>query len=264
MVLRAIVRGLTVGLLGLILLLAIAVIVVPKVTDSVPMTIFTSSMEPTLPPGTLIIVKPKAVNRIAVGDVMTYQIRSGDPTVISHRVVAVNSLSDGTFSFLTKGDNNSEVDPVVLQAKVKGVVWYSVPLFGFVNQAVNTTQRVWIIPALAVGILGYATYMIIRGSIETTQRRKRARQRVAASSARGRHRDRVCPRVIEGNRLPIVAHLDAVVRHPLDQGSHVIRRRHRNVDAAEPERQLSRTGPLRVPGVHRHVVVVAARADEQR
>jgi signal peptidase len=130
-VLRAIGRGLAVGLLGLILLVAAAVIAVPKFAGAVPMSILTSSMEPTLPPGTLVVVKPTPVSQIAVGDVMTYQIRSGDPAVISHRVIAVNSLSDGTFSFVTKGDNNAEADPVVLGEQVKGVVWYSVPLIGF-------------------------------------------------------------------------------------------------------------------------------------
>ncbi|MDY7558549.1 S26 family signal peptidase [Cryobacterium sp. 10C3] len=66
---------------GAILLLVVAIalllIVVPKATGSTPLTVLTSSMEPTLPPGTLIIVRPVTPDEIRIGDVVTYQIRSG-------------------------------------------------------------------------------------------------------------------------------------------------------------------------------------------
>ena len=50
--------GLSFGLLAFVLLLASLVVVVPAVSGSTPYTILTSSMEPGLPPGTLVIVKP--------------------------------------------------------------------------------------------------------------------------------------------------------------------------------------------------------------
>ena len=45
----------------------------------------TSSMEPGLPPGTLVIVKPIDPVDVRIGTVITYQLESGKPTVVTHR-----------------------------------------------------------------------------------------------------------------------------------------------------------------------------------
>jgi signal peptidase len=172
--------GLSAGLLGLVILVALAAIVVPRVAGATPATILTSSMEPTLPPGTLVIVKPIPVHDVRVGDVLTYQIRSGDPAVISHRVVAISRSTTGGLTFTTKGDNNAQADAPVSPAQVRGVVWYSVPLLGYVNSALDQGQRSWILPVLGVLLLLYAGYMILRGALAAVSRR-RARARSAAN-----------------------------------------------------------------------------------
>jgi signal peptidase len=164
--------GLSIGLFGLVLLLALITIVVPKVAGATPLTILTISMEPKLPPGTLIVVKSEPLKDIRIGDVMTYQIRSGDPAVISHRVIAINHSSTGGLTFVTKGDNNSVADPVVIEKQVRGVLWYSVPYIGWVSSAVNGSQRSWIVPAIALALLAYAAYMITSGAIGATRKRR--------------------------------------------------------------------------------------------
>lgn len=156
--------GLSAGLLGLVLLTAVAAIVVPKAAGATPVTILTQSMEPTLPPGTLAIVRPEAPRDIRLGDVMTYQIRSGDPAVISHRVIGITTTSTGGLTFTTKGDNNATADPPVMPIQVRGVVWYSVPLLGYLNSALDQGQRSWIVPAAGVLLLGYAGYLFVRGT----------------------------------------------------------------------------------------------------
>ncbi|WP_426519152.1 signal peptidase I [Diaminobutyricibacter sp. McL0618] len=164
--------GLSAGLLAVVLLLALLVIVVPKVAGATPLTILTTSMEPRLPPGTLIVVKPMPIDQITVGDVMTYQIRSGDPAVISHRVITITSSSDGTKTFTTKGDNNAEADPPVSEPQVRGIVWYSVPWIGYVNSALNGPGRSLAIPVIAVVLLGYAAYMLTSGLLGALRRRR--------------------------------------------------------------------------------------------
>ncbi|WP_285114309.1 signal peptidase I [Leifsonia sp. fls2-241-R2A-40a] len=173
--------GLSAGLLGLVILVALAAIVVPKVAGATPATILTSSMEPTLPPGTLVIVKPVPLHQIRIGDVMTYQLRSGDPAVVSHRVVAITRSTTGGLTFTTKGDNNAEKDAPVIPAQVRGVVWYSVPLLGFVNSAIDHGQRSWIVPALGVLLLLYSGYMILRAALAPTPSRRRAHSAAATS-----------------------------------------------------------------------------------
>ena len=159
------------------LLLAAAVVVVPKMAGATPVTILTTSMEPTLPPGTLIVVKPVAARDVHVGDVMTYQIRPGDPAVISHRVIAITHSSTGEFTLTTKGDNNADADPPVLPAQVRGIVWYSVPLLGYVNSALDQGQRSWVVPALGILLLAYAGYLVVRGALAAVARQRRQAER---------------------------------------------------------------------------------------
>ena len=102
--------GLSAGLLALMVALAAAVIVIPALVGGVPLTVLTGSMEPTLPPGTLVVVKPTPVQDIRVGNVLTYQIHSGEPAVVSHRVLSRSVSTDGTTTFITKGDNNDSPD----------------------------------------------------------------------------------------------------------------------------------------------------------
>jgi signal peptidase len=184
--LRSAAVGLSVGILLLVIALAGVLLVVPKVSGSVPLTILTQSMEPTLPPGTLIVVRPVDTATLEVGDVATYQIRSGDPAVITHRITAIASESDGTRTFTFQGDNNASPDSLpVTEAQIQGRVWYSVPLVGWANQAVNGQARSWIIPAAAVALLCYAAITIITGAVQT--RRKRSASAADDVQAEGDH-----------------------------------------------------------------------------
>ena len=167
--------GVSAGLLGVVLLLAAVAVVVPRVAGATPVTILTTSMEPTLPPGTLVVVKPVAVSDIHVGDVVTYQIRPGQSSVISHRVLAITHTTTGGLTFTTKGDNNAFVDPPVIADQVRGVVWYSVPLLGYVNSALDQGQRSWIIPAIGILLLGYAGYLAVRGAVAAVAKRRAPR-----------------------------------------------------------------------------------------
>jgi signal peptidase len=171
------------SLLILVLALAAAVIVVPAVTHSIPLTVLTSSMEPSLPPGTLVIVQPVEPADIRIGDAVTYQIRSGEPEVITHRVIAITQGVDGSLAFTLQGDNNAspDADPVQ-EVQVQGRVWYSVPYLGWVNSTVNGENRSWIIPIAAGVLLCYAVWMVISGIVGS---RRKARE--AAARPAGRH-----------------------------------------------------------------------------
>ncbi len=171
--------GLSGGLLGLLLLLAGLVIGIPLVAGATPMTILTGSMEPTYPPGTLIIVKPVAVTDIAIGDPITYQLESGKPEVVTHRVVAIQS-ENGNLTFTTKGDANNapDVNPV-LPVQIRGTVWYSVPLIGYVNTVISGQNRALLVPAIAIALFCYAGYMFASGIVHGARRRRRARERAA-------------------------------------------------------------------------------------
>ncbi|WP_309621159.1 signal peptidase I [Salinibacterium sp.] len=163
--------GLSAAMLIIVVTLAVMIILIPKASGSIPLTVLTSSMEPGLPPGTLIIVRPIDPENIVIGTVVTYQIRSGEPDVITHRVMEINTSTDGSRSFIFKGDNNSDPDPdPVLPLQIKGDVWYSIPWVGWVNTAINGSNRPWIVPVVAAALFGYAGFTVV-SAISSRRRR---------------------------------------------------------------------------------------------
>jgi signal peptidase I len=155
--------GLGIGgaLLVFVLFLGAILIVVPKATGSIPLSVLTGSMRPGLPPGTLLVVQPVDTDDILIGDVVTYQIRSGDPAVITHRVTGISEGADGERTFTLQGDANSDPDEPVREVQVQGRLWYSVPFAGFVSTAVNGEARGWIVPAAAGALFAYAGWMVL-------------------------------------------------------------------------------------------------------
>lgn len=166
--------GLSVGLFAFVALIGLLAIAVPAATGSIPMTVLTGSMSPTYPPGTLIIVKPIDEGDVRIGDVLTYQIESGKPAVVTHRVVSVTTMSNGGHSFETKGDANNAVDQKqVIPEQIRGKVWYALPFLGFVNSAVNGEARGWLIPLIAVGLFAYVGYLAASGTVSKLRKRQK-------------------------------------------------------------------------------------------
>ena len=148
--------------LVMVLALAVLVIVLPLISGGSALTVLTNSMAPKFPPGTLIIIKPTPIADIKVGDVLTYQITSGDPAVISHRVITRSVSLEGETTFITKGDNNDLADPKpISEVQVKGTLWYAIPYLGFVNNAVNGETRPLVTPIIAGLLFAYAVYTVI-------------------------------------------------------------------------------------------------------
>lgn len=134
-----------------------AAVLVPRLAGATPYTVLTGSMRPALPAGTLVVVRPVALDDVAVGDVVTYQLRSGDPTVVTHRVVAVGFRADGERVLTTQGDANDVRDAEPVRAvQVRGTVWYAVPYLGRASTVLDASQRQAAVQAVAAALLLYA------------------------------------------------------------------------------------------------------------
>jgi signal peptidase len=143
-------------ILGTVAVLTVAVLV-PRIAGAVPYTVLTGSMTPTYSPGTLVVVKPVDPESIRVGDVVTYQLESGKPAVVTHRVVSQGFDGDGDVVLRTQGDANDAPDPDLVKAvQVKGVVWYAVPHLGRVSNVLTGKERQLGVYAAAAGLFGYA------------------------------------------------------------------------------------------------------------
>lgn len=153
-----------------VVVLALAV-VVPRLAGATPYTVLTGSMAPELPPGTLVVVRPADPEDVAVGDVITYQLRSGDPTVVTHRVVSASVLTaTGEHVFRTQGDANAAADPEPVQpVQVRGELWYSVPYLGRASTWFTGVERQRMVTGAALLLLGYAA-----ATIATAVRRRSA------------------------------------------------------------------------------------------
>jgi signal peptidase len=161
--------------LGLVVasLAAIVLIAIPMLTGSAQYSVLTSSMKPTYPPGTLLVVKPVDFAALAPGDVVTYQITSGESAVITHRVISSGVDQQGARVLFTQGDNNSVADPEPVQeVQVRGKLFYAVPFAGFAANWLGNQDRGLLTQAAAFGLIGYGVFSVLRGATARARARK--------------------------------------------------------------------------------------------
>lgn len=160
------------ALLGVVMVamlaLAAAAVVVPKILGALPLTVLTGSMEPTHSPGDVVVVQPVEPEEIRVGDVVTFQPVSDDPTLVTHRVVGITWGGDGIAGFVTRGDANGTDDDPIVPDQVMGRVVYSIPLIG------HATNASWGPTAVTVGAVGLLAYGVLMIVIPDRSRRKAA------------------------------------------------------------------------------------------
>ena len=179
---RMLLTALSWAVLALVALLAVVVVIVPLVSGSKPYTVLTGSMVPQYSPGTLVVVKPADISEIGLGDVITYQLESGRPEVVTHRVVGIGAAADGEPLLITRGDANDadDADPV-RGVQIVGKLWYSVPYIGWINSVVTGEARAWALPLVVVGLFVYGIVTIVTGV--------RDRRRAQAALTRGTRRE---------------------------------------------------------------------------
>ncbi|WP_313816475.1 signal peptidase I [Citricoccus sp.] len=159
-------QTLSFGFLCVSALAAIVLIIIPLVSGSQTYSVLTNSMAPSYPAGTFLVVKPTPADALQVGDVITFQMESGRPEVITHRITALTAGQNGERLLITQGDNNDEVDPQPVQdIQVRGTLMYAVPYVGFLASALGQTDRGGMITALAVALIAFGAVTMIRGAI---------------------------------------------------------------------------------------------------
>jgi signal peptidase len=159
---RSVRQGLLLGVALLLAGLAALVVVVPALTGATALTVLTGSMDPALPAGSIVVVRPMTPADVRVGDVITYFPRAGEDALLTHRVAGVTSGSDGRISFVTKGDANDAADPVpVTEEQVAGAVWYSVPFVGALRAAVDPHLG-WLRPFLGAVLVVAGSLLMAR------------------------------------------------------------------------------------------------------
>jgi signal peptidase I len=147
------------GLLGLAVLTFALLAVGPHVFGYRTMTMLTGSMAPEIDPGDVTIVTPIAISEVTEGMVITYHRPIEDHSLVTHRVISVETAPDGSVSVQTKGDANEAADPwtATLNGDAAYQVRAVVPLLGHVIEALRapvvTQALLYGAPTLLVGWL---------------------------------------------------------------------------------------------------------------
>ncbi|MFD2093578.1 signal peptidase I [Blastococcus deserti] len=127
------------GVVGLAVLAFLVLAVGPHVLGYRTMTMLTASMAPEIDAGDVIVVTPMAVSEIAEGMVITYHKPVDDHSIVTHRVVSVETGPDGSVQVRTKGDANEAIDPwtATLEGDTAYQVRAVIPELGHVIRALR-------------------------------------------------------------------------------------------------------------------------------
>ncbi|WP_337576197.1 signal peptidase I [Fournierella sp.] len=118
----------------IVLLAAAAVILVPMLLGYKEMAVLSGSMEPTIPVGSLVYVKPMEASELEAGDVCTYYLSDGE-TFVTHRVMSIDANAQ---TLVTQGDANENADGDIQFSQVYGRADFHLPYLGFAIQNIRT------------------------------------------------------------------------------------------------------------------------------
>lgn len=148
-------------LIALLLLTVTATTVVPLIMGAKPLVVESESMEPAIKVGDLVIVKPVDAETLVIGDTITFQPVSGDPTLVTHRIIEKTIGADG-LQFTTLGDNNDEPDAPIIADQVNGKVIYTIPAIGQITLVAGLGTNAFLLLGVVIVLLGLLS-MIFTG-----------------------------------------------------------------------------------------------------
>ncbi len=96
--------------------------------------VFTGSMEPAIPVGSIVVIKPANPETLKIGDIICFKIETESATTVTHRIFDITSQG-----FITKGDANEDPDQwIVKKENVIGKVTAVIPFLGYLGYFVRT------------------------------------------------------------------------------------------------------------------------------
>ena len=170
------------SILLVILILAAAVLFLPKFVGMTPLAVLSGSMEPTYHVGSLIYVKDADPEEVQVGEPITFKI--SDDTMVTHRVVAIDTDAR---TFQTKGDANDNVDGgAVAYENLVGKPVFTIPYMGYLAVYANTTTGMIITVTiiLVILILTFLPDFLMKGDDEE----EKAEKKETPSQRKGREK----------------------------------------------------------------------------
>ena len=161
----------------------------------------TGSMSPTIPAGSLAVVREIVASEVRVGDVVTVDRAGALP--ITHRVTSVAPAGGGLVSITLRGDANPSDDPApYLVSRVRIVLW-SIPQLAYIVSSASNPMALGGITLGATGIVTWAFWpREERGGSAAKPRRRRTHGAEGARHARAAGVVLLAGAVAAGTLLP--------------------------------------------------------------
>ncbi|MCS7003089.1 MAG: signal peptidase I [Dehalococcoidia bacterium] len=129
-----------------------------------PLVVTTGSMQPTLPVGSVAIMRPVAADRVEIGDVIAFTHPQRPSEMVTHRVIGRAADDQGRVFFITQGDANPMPDP--WQAPASGTGLRLVFVVPQVGGAIVALQQPAVLTTLivlpAVLLVGLGSFVVGR------------------------------------------------------------------------------------------------------
>ncbi|MFJ6094913.1 signal peptidase I [Williamsia muralis] len=116
-----------------------------------PLIVRSGSMEPAMPVGSLVLAKEVDASALDSGDIVS--VKRADGSLLTHRLVAIDSLTQGTATFRMKGDANASEDPAPYVTSSADRVFFTIPAAGYAVSWLGTPPAWGLIALTSAGLL---------------------------------------------------------------------------------------------------------------
>ena len=143
--------------------------------------VLSGSMEPVMQVGSLAVIREVDPAQVNVDDVITYEPPESGGLRVTHRVIELAELEDGTPAFLTKGDANEAGDGYLVPGgNVQGRLLLSVPYVGYTREFMGTPLGFMLLIMVPAGLLimNEAVSLALSSDPHYRARKRRHRRRV--------------------------------------------------------------------------------------
>ena len=122
-------------IIGIVLAVAVFMVFYRPISlagDTHYLVVQSGSMEPALPVGSVVVVKPVDPNKLQKDEIICFKL--SDPKSITHRIFDVTDEG-----FITKGDANEDQDNFIVERKdIIGRAVFTIPYLGYLSHFVKT------------------------------------------------------------------------------------------------------------------------------
>jgi signal peptidase len=132
--------------------------------------VYSGSMEPAIPVGGIVVIKPVDPETLKIGDIICFTLT--EPTSITHRIKNITDQG-----FITKGDANEDPDQwIVKKENVIGKAILTIPFIGYIGYFVRTPTGFILLIVMPASVI---IIMEIRNIVKELRKQKQKQEQTS-------------------------------------------------------------------------------------